>query len=128
WAGVRLKELSEEHGVKRDRKIYVIVNARIDPEWGEVERRTLPITFKAIDTLLEYQAIGDLYRIYAITRRDGTDFNLAFIPDDFKAQHSGDFDTAYMKLLYRFGYDNAVHGYRWLKQPPMRVGEADAAQ
>src|SRR5262249_57365665 len=78
WAGVRLKKLSEEHNARRARTIYLLVNARLDPEWGETERRTLPITFKAIDTLLQYQTIGDLYRIYTVTQRDGTAFNLAY--------------------------------------------------
>src|SRR6516162_10104785 len=77
WSGVELKKLAEEHGAQRERKVYVLCNARLDPEWGEVERRTLPITLKAIDTLIHYHVIGDLYRIYEVTKRDGTDFNLA---------------------------------------------------
>ena len=121
WAGVRLRELSEEHGAMRDRKIYMLVNARLDPEWGEVERRTLPITFQAIDTLIQYQTIGDLYRIYSITQRDGTDFNLAFIPDDFQAPHTSDFEPTYMRRLYDFGFEKAAAGYEWVKEPPLRV-------
>jgi len=127
WAGVRLKQLSEEHGVRRGRRIYLLVNARLDPEWSEVERRTLPITFKAIETLLQYQAIGDLFRIYSITQRDGTDFNLAYIPDDFKVQHASDFDTTFMRQLYQYAYDRAATGYRWLKEPPGRVGQDNAS-
>lgn len=123
WAGVKLKEISEEHGATRERKVYALVNARLDPEWGEVERRTLPITFQAIDTLLQYHAIGDLYRIYAVSRRDGTDFNLAFIPDDFKAPHTSDFDPAFMRQLYDFGFEEAAAGYEWLKEPPLQVDQ-----
>lgn len=127
WAGVKLSALSEEHGAARDRKIYILVNARLDPDWGQVERRTLPITFKAIDTILQYQAIGDLYRIYSITQRDGTDFNLAFIPDDFKAPHTDDFEPLYMKKLYQFGFDRAAAGYTWLKEPPLQVERGGTA-
>jgi len=127
WAGVSLKRLSQEHGATRERKIYVLVNARLDPDWGEVERRTLPITFKAIDTLLQYQAIGDLYRIYSVTRRDGTDFNLAFIPDDFKVPHESDFDPTFMRRLYNFGFERAAAGFQWLKEPPMRVDRDDTS-
>jgi hypothetical protein len=50
WSGVQLAKMAEEHGAKRERKIYVLCNARLDPGWGEVERRTLPITFRAIAT------------------------------------------------------------------------------
>jgi predicted acylesterase/phospholipase RssA len=123
WAGVRLKELAESHGAVRDRKIYVLVNARLDPEWGEVERRTLPITFQAIDTLLQYQALSDLYRIYTITQRDGTEFNLVYIPDDFRAPHPSDFDPGFMRRLYDVGFEKGASGHEWLKEPPLRVGQ-----
>ena len=125
WAGVELKKMSEEHGAQRERTVYILCNARLDPEWGEVERRTLSITFKAIATLLEYHAIGDMYRIYAITKRDGTDFNLGYIPATFKIPRTKQFDPAYMRQLYQFGFEQAVAGYRWAKQPPALVGESE---
>ena len=123
WTGVELKKLSEEHGAQRDRKVYVLCNTRLDPEWGEVERRTLSITFKAIDTLIKYHVIGDVHRIYAITKRDGTDFNLGYIPSSFKVPHTQQFDTAYMRQLYEFGFVQAAAGYNWAKEPPAMVGE-----
>jgi hypothetical protein len=121
WAGVSLKRLADEHVADRERKIYAIVNARLDPDWGEVERRTLPITFQAIDTLIQYETMGDLYRIYTITERDGTDFNLAYIQDDFNATHTEDFDPAYMRKLYDYAYEKAAAGYQWMKEPPLQV-------
>ena len=123
WAGVSLKRLAEEHVATRERKIYALVNARLDPDWGEVERRTLPITFQAIDTLIQYQTMGDLYRIYTITQRDGTDFNLGYIRDDFQATHSQDFEPAYMRKLYEYGFEQAMTagGYNWSKEPPLQV-------
>jgi predicted acylesterase/phospholipase RssA len=127
WAGVKLGDLSKRNGALRDRKIYILVNARLDPDWGEVERRTLPITFKAIDTLLQYQAIGDLYRIHSITERDGTDFNLAYIPDGFRVPHTDDFEPNFMKKLYQFGFNQAAAGFKWLKEPPTLV-ERDRAE
>ena len=117
--------MSEEHGASRERKVYVLCNARLDPEWAEVERRTLSITLNAIDTLIEYHVIGDVDRIYRVTRRDGTDFNLAYISGSFKVPHTKQFDTAYMRQLYEFGFQQAVTGYRWVKQPPALVGEYD---
>jgi hypothetical protein len=121
WAGVSLKRLAGERIASRDRKIYAIVNARLDPDWGEVERRTLPITFQAIDTLIQYETMGDLYRIYTITRRDGTDFNLAYIRDEFQAPHATDFDPTYMRKLYDYGFEKAAAGYDWMKEPPLQV-------
>jgi len=43
---------------------------------------------------------------------------LAWIPADFKVIHSRDFDPLYMGPLFRRGYDMAVKGYSWEKQPP----------
>ena len=130
WTAIQLNKLSEEHGAQRERTVYILCNARLDPEWSEVERRTLSITFKAIDTLIEYHVIGDVYRIYEVTKRDGTDFNLAYIPATFKFPHTTQFDTAYMRQLYEFGFEQAAAGYRWAKQPPVLVGEYeyDASQ
>jgi hypothetical protein len=35
---IRLQEVAEGVGVEREKKIYIIRNARLDPEWAEVER------------------------------------------------------------------------------------------
>jgi hypothetical protein len=118
WSGVEVRKLSEEHGAERERKLYVLCNTRLDPQWAEVERKTLSISFSAIDTLIEYHVIGDLYRIYEVTKRDGTDFNLAYIPETFKVPHTKQFDPAYMRQLYGFGFAQATAGYQWAKQPP----------
>ena len=127
WTGVQLKKMAEEHGADRERTVYILCNARLDPEWGEVERRTLPITLQAIATMIEYHVIGDLYRIYDVTKRDGTDFNLAYIPASFTVPHTTQFDTAYMRQLYAFGFEQAAAGYQWAKRPPTLVGENDDA-
>ena len=123
WGAVNVKKLSAERGADREREIYALVNARLDPEWGEVERRTLPITFMAIDTLIQYQTIGDLYRIYTHTQRDGTHLNVAYISDDFRAPHTADFDPVFMRKLYDFGFEKAAAGYTWMNEPPQRLGE-----
>ena len=120
-AAVRLKEVAETVGVHRERKLYLIRNARLDPEWAQVERRTLPIAAQAISTLIQYQGIGDLYRIYSVTQRDGIDFNLAYIPPTFDTPHKAEFDTAYMRALYDVGYSMAEKGYTWTKKPPVLI-------
>jgi len=81
------------------------------------------ITFKAIAGLLEYQGLDDLYRIYAVCQRDGTDLKLAYIPKTFTEPERTDFDRVYMQKLYDFGFVDAKAGYHWAKQPPMLVGQ-----
>jgi predicted patatin/cPLA2 family phospholipase len=114
----KLAAISKQHGVVRERRLYLIRNARLDPDWAEVERRTLNIAGRAINSLIQSQGVGDLYKIYAETQRDGIDFNLAYIPKSFNAPHKEEFDTDYMRKLYQTGYDLAVRGYQWEKIPP----------
>jgi predicted acylesterase/phospholipase RssA len=104
--------------VQRARRLYIIRNARLDPEWADVQRRTLPIAGRAIASLIATQGIGDLYRLYLQAQRDGLDYNLAFIPPTFRAVPKEVFDRDYMNQLYEVGYDLARHGYPWQKTPP----------
>src|SRR5664280_1594000 len=99
-------------------RVYVIRNGKIDPEWQSVRENVQSITQRSISTLIKNQGIGDLYRIYSVTRRDGIDFNLASIPPDFKATSNEPFDQKYMVALFERGYDLASHNYSWGKAPP----------
>ncbi|HYQ92281.1 MAG TPA: patatin-like phospholipase family protein [Candidatus Competibacteraceae bacterium] len=98
-AGMNVKALASAQGVERERVLYVIRNSRLDPQWAEVERKTMSIAVRAISTLIQTQGIGDLYRIYLIAQRDGVDYNLAYIPSSFNAPHQEEFDTEYMRQL-----------------------------
>jgi predicted acylesterase/phospholipase RssA len=117
-AGLHVKEESAVVKLTRERKLYVIRNARLDPDWAQVERRTMSIAQRAITSLIHTQGIGDLYQIYAITQRDGVDFNLAFIPLSFDAPHKEQFDTEYMRQLFEVGHSMAEGGFPWTKAPP----------
>ena len=124
-----LAKLSRENDGIRHRTLYIIRNARLDPEWAQVDRRTLPIALRAITCLIQFQGIGDLYRIYSITRRDHVNFNLAYIPATFDTPHTKDFDTAYMRSLYDFAYRMSAQGVDWAKHPPVLLsGEGAEAR
>jgi len=99
-------------------RLYVIRNGKIDPEWQSVHENVVSITQRSISTLIKNQGIGDLYRIYSVTRRDGIDFNLASIPPDFTDTSDEPFDQKYMIALFDRGYDLASHAYSWSKAPP----------
>ena len=73
------------------------------------------------------QGIGDLYRIYLTSQRDGIDFNLTYIPPTFNVEHREEFDTNYMKQLYALGKQLAQTGYSWQKYPPGYDAPAHAA-
>lgn len=117
-AALNLREASKQIGLKGKHQVYVISNAKLDPEWEAVKPKLLPIALDSISTLILTQSIGDLYRIYLGAKRDGLDYNLAYIPKDFKVKCEEQFDKAYMNALFKRGYDLAKAGYPWQKAPP----------
>jgi hypothetical protein len=105
-------------GLKRQRHAYIIRNARLDPEHGKTERRTITIAGRAISVMLASSGLNDVLRTYFVAQRDGVDYNLAYIGRDFVADRPGEFDQAYMQALYDYGYRQAVQGNPWHKVPP----------
>jgi predicted acylesterase/phospholipase RssA len=99
-------------------RIFIIRNGRIDPEWQSTSENLVSITQRSISTLIKNQGVGDLYRIYSITRQDGIDFNLASIPQDFSVNSDQPFDQQYMNALFDRAYSMAVHNYHWARVPP----------
>ena len=115
---LQVAEISKKQNVTRDRKLFIIRNARLDPDWAETQRLTMDIAARAVTSLIQTQGVGDVYRIYATAERDGIDFNLAFIPASFDVPLPAPFDQHYMRELFKLGYDMARSGYPWEKTPP----------
>jgi predicted acylesterase/phospholipase RssA len=113
-----LAQLSRQLNITRERRVYVIRNARLDPDWAQVDRQTLSIAQRSISSLIQTQGIGDLYRIYVQTQRDHIDFNLAYIPSSFNVPLPAPFDAHYMNELFKVGYALGAKGYPWAKVPP----------
>ncbi len=99
-------------------KVYVVRNARLEPMYEQIEPKTLKVAGRAIASIIRTQGIGDLYRIYLETFRDGLDFHLGYIPQEFSEVPKEDFDTEYMRKLYDFAFDLAKDGYPWHRMPP----------
>ena len=111
-------ELARAEHADRDRHAYVIRNAQLAPDWADTKRETLTIAGRAVSALIQNQGIGDLFRIYATTERDGVDFNLAYIPPTFNVPLNEPFDQHYMRELFKLGYEMGRAGYSWKKVPP----------
>jgi len=105
-------------GVARARIAYIIRNGRLDPDHAQTERRTINIAGRAIATMLAASGQNDVMRTYFVSRRDGVDYNLAYIGSDFAADRPGEFDPAYMQALFDYGYREARNGQAWHKVPP----------
>jgi hypothetical protein len=109
----------KQRTLARERHAYLIRNSRLDGEWASTERRLFSIVGRAISTMIHYSGYEDALRIYATSRRDGVDYNLAFIGADFTVEHKVPFDQAYMRALFDYGYRQGRGGYRWHKAPPI---------
>jgi hypothetical protein len=103
---------------RRARSAYIIRNAKLTSAPSQTERRTLSIAGRAITTLIASNGVGDLYRMYTTTKRDGVAYNLAFIGADFAEPYPGLFDRAYMNKLFDYGRAKARSGYPWRSAPP----------
>ncbi len=103
---------------ERPRKLYIIRNAQVYPEYESIKPKIAAIGTRAITSLTKYQGVGDLYRIYVLAQRDEIDYNLAFIPADFHPKRASEFDTNYMNQEFELAFNLARSGYRWSKYPP----------
>lgn len=118
------KDIDRAAGRHVARRLFILRNAKITPEWQSVDDRAFATAGRSISTLIKNQGIGDLYRIHTTTARDGIDFNLATIPASFNVRSDEPFDLRYMRALFEVGYRLSGGGYHWMKAPPGLTVEA----
>jgi Patatin-like phospholipase len=99
-------------------RLYVIRNGKLTVPWQLMLPRILPIAERSLHGLLGAQVVGDLYRIYTIAQRDGIEFNLTHIPEDYDIGAKESFDREAMNRLYQLGYEWARDGHPWQHLPP----------
>jgi hypothetical protein len=112
-----LKRLSQRNKMTRKRIAYIIRNGRPFKDEESVKRQTLSIAAQAISTMTASSGMNDTYRIYLTAKRDGIDFNLAFIDDGFTVPYKEPFERGYMQSLFDYGYQKGLAGYPWKKTP-----------
>ena len=113
-----LKDVDKALRFPRKRALYVIMNGTFAPQAEKTETKTLAIATRSISTLIKNQSIGDAYKMYAQSQRDGVSFNIASIPADFTVKAKSEFDQGYMRKLYDLGYRLGQGTGVWEKTPP----------
>ncbi len=107
-------------------RIWIVINNHIEPQFDVVEAGLLPTISRSFSTLIKNDAKDTLFATEAFVGRDR--FNLTAIDSGFDAWlkanpgASPGFNTAYMQLLYRYGYEKALSGHLWLNQVPLPGG------
>jgi hypothetical protein len=114
--GLDWRQIAERLRVEGAPQLYVIRNARTAPQWESVERRLAPIMARSIASLIRDQGIGDMARIYLVATRDGMEFNLARVPEDFAVEAVELFDRNYMQALFERGFVAGKQGDIWIRQ------------
>ena len=123
-ADFRFKDIDKAIGVNVQRRLWIIRNGKIEPEYKAMPDTTLAIAQRSLETLTKSRGISDLSRMYTRARADGIAYNLASIPSDFDAPHPKPFDRTYMQTLFDRGLAMGKAGYAWAKSPPEAIVEA----
>lgn len=97
---------------------WIIRNGRTQEQPSETPRGLIQVTARSISTMIAANGMGDIYRMYLVTRRDHVDFNLAYISNRFTVPYDKPFDPVYMNALFEFGRNEGRSGAAWLKKPP----------
>ena len=116
--GIDWRRVVEKLKVQGTPRAYLIRNGKFKEPYETVEPSVTSIAAQSISSLLASQGIGDMYRVYFATKRDGLSYHLAHIPEDFTEKPTEPFDTEHMRKLFNLAYNLAKGGYPWLKYPP----------
>jgi predicted acylesterase/phospholipase RssA len=105
-------------GSGQERHLYVIRNGRIDAQWGSTQRRTTAVAHRALDALVDREAVNDIYQLQFRAQEDGSDLNIAYIDSGFTYPHTQLFAGDYMRHLFQYSYQLGANGYPWRKSLP----------
>jgi len=126
---IPIAALTRQHlGRNLDRRLWVIVNNQVLVEFEPVRPRIGAVGERAVSALIRGSGIGDLYKLFAISRRDEVQYHAAWIPERTPcAKASEMFDPVYMRCLFDFGGTALRSGQLWSALPPYFVLPPDAS-
>ncbi|HRK19042.1 MAG TPA: patatin-like phospholipase family protein [Hyphomicrobiaceae bacterium] len=109
------------------RRVFVIKNGKLTPEYEIVKAQTIAISTRALYTTTKSQSVGDLARIRekvlgsASAGGPRPEFQLISIPPDFNVPSKEPFDKAYMQALFKTGFALGMSGSGWAGTVPEGV-------
>jgi predicted patatin/cPLA2 family phospholipase len=96
-------------------RLYVIINDQMTPAFDLVKPATLPIVERAFITAVKENTRNSLIATQDFARRNGWELNVAAIDPSYPGDPGIDFDTAYMRQLFKYGYDKGHSPRIWQK-------------
>ena len=107
--------------------IYVLMNGRLEPEFEVVPDDTLSIVKETVATGSQARSRASLAATYAFARENRIGFHLTYIDGAApRTSAAKEFETAYMRSLYRIGYEKARSGTAWRGTVPVAPVVASA--
>lgn len=117
-AQLNFSQLDRLYRTKPQRHIYIIMNAKMTPEFEPVKPTAVAIGARAISTLIKSHDRGDLFRIRQQALESGANFRLASIPPDFDGRSKQAFDPVYQRALFEVGRRLGREGEAWRRDLP----------
>lgn len=95
-------------------KLYIIVNGKLAPDFDVVADGTLSIVARSFWTTVKSNTRSTLIATYEFARRNAWEFRATAIEQDHAiATSSFNFDTAYLRDLFAYGYARGRSGRAW---------------
>ncbi|MFG3593330.1 patatin-like phospholipase family protein [Bradyrhizobium sp. RDI18] len=98
--------------------IYILVNKKLERTFELVSNSTIDVASRSLSSITQSQTRSVIFSTYDFAKRNRWGFHLSYIERDYPASPSEGFDTAYMRALYRYGYEKASSGRAWTSTLP----------
>ena len=108
------------------RRVFIVKNGKLVPEFTPVQPNTIKISTRSIETLIKYQNKGDIYQIYRKARDAGAEFHLTAVPANFAVKNQHVWDTTYQAALYKTGFAMGRSGKAWTNRPTTLPRQANS--
>ena len=99
-------------------RLYIVINNNLEPAFAMTKPKTLSITARAFNTLVKSDFYDTILGSYLYAKKQGLQFNLAYIPNTFKVKSLELIDPNYMAALFEFGRTRGRAGGSWEHLPP----------
>jgi hypothetical protein len=115
--------VAPDHTGEENLHIYVIINNALIPEFSMSPGKALPIIARAYAILLKSQTKQGLIALYNFARRTGIDLDIAAIDQQVPYSMSDLLNEAYMRTVYRIGYQKALDRSLWNQRPRFIISQ-----
>ena len=104
------------HG--RTARLYVIRNSKEKPDFEVTKANLFALGGRSTSVLIRTQGMGDLYRLHTTAKRDGLDFKLILMPQDFSRKMEHPFDVGLYERALRRGRRYGARRHSLADSPP----------